>query len=149
VNVELIPVDELSVVQLISMMQAYYEYEQLEFNLDNAHRAALQLVSDERLGRIWFIAMDQKLVGYLAITFGFSLEFGGKDAFMDEFFIYEGHRHHGIGRTALLLAEQILREQNIQAVHLEVDRENSAAKSFYHSMGFENRERFHLMSKKL
>ena len=30
-----------------------------------------------------------KAVGYAAVTFGYSLEFGGRDAFLDEFFLSE------------------------------------------------------------
>jgi hypothetical protein len=86
-KIELVPIDQKSVDKLLSMMQAYYQFDELEFKPDIARHAALQLITDDKLGRIWFIAADQNLVGYLALTFGYSLEFGGKDAFIDEFFI--------------------------------------------------------------
>jgi len=143
------PVQEETVGQLMDLMQAYYLYEELDFSPAAARRAAINLVTEERLGRIWFILSDNKIVGYLALAFGFSLEFGGRDAFVDEFFILEGYRGQGIGKSALGLVEPLLKESQILALHLEVDRQNAKAKQFYLSQGFENRERFHLMSKRL
>ena len=146
---QLIPVDEKSVEHLLDLMQAYYRYDQLDFEKEKAHQAVLLLLADDRYGRIWLISFDNLLVGYLAVTFGFSLEFGGKDAFIDEFFILEEFRNQGIGKKSLQLAENFLKQEQVQALHLEVNEEHEAAKLFYTAQGFRFRERFHLMSKDL
>lgn len=148
-KLKLVPVDERSIEHLLIMMQAYYRYDQLDFEKEKARQAVLQLLAEDHYGRIWLISFDDLLVGYLAVTFGFSLEFGGKDAFIDEFFIQEEHRNQGIGKGVLQLAEQILKQQQVQALHLEVNAEHEAAKHFYIAQGFLIRERFHLMSKAL
>lgn len=146
---KLVPVDEKSIEQLLELMQAYYRFDQLDFEKNKAHQAVSQLLADDRYGRIWLISFDNMLVGYLAVTFGFSLEFGGKDAFIDEFFILEEFRNHGIGKKGLQLAENFLLQQQVQAVHLEVNEEHEAAKHFYTAQGFRFRKQFHLMSKDL
>ena len=148
-KLELIPVDYRYIERLLELMLAYYHYGQLEFEKDKACQAVLQLLAEDQLGKIWLISFEGKLVGYLAVTFGFSLEFGGKDAFIDEFFILEEYRNQGIGSTVLKLAEQFLMQQKVLALHLEVNAEHEAAKHFYKAGGFRFRERFHLMSKEL
>jgi len=40
-----------------------------------------------RLGRLWLIVSPHEPVGCIAVTFGFSLEHQGRDAFIDDFFI--------------------------------------------------------------
>jgi len=149
VNLQLVPVDESSIEHLLALMQAYYRYDQLDFEIKKAHQAILQLLAEDHFGRIWLISFDGLLVGYLAVTFGFSLEFGGKGAFIDELFILKEHRKQGIGKHVVQLAEQYLRGQQVLAMHLEVNAEHETAKHFYIAQGFTLREHFHLMSKEL
>ena len=80
------------------------------------------------------------------LTFGYSLELLGRDAFVDEFFLLESHRGHGWGRKAMEFVEQAAQALEIHAIHLEVTRHNTGAQQFYPKLGFEDREH-HLMSK--
>ncbi len=134
---------------LLELMKAYYAFDRLHFDERNARFALNQMIGDENLGSLWIISYNGQEVGYIAITFGFSLEFGGQDAFIDEFFILEGFRGKGIGTSVLGLVEPILKELKVNALHLEVDRDNVAAQKYYQAQGFERRERFINMSKPL
>ena len=86
---------------LVPLVRAYHEFEHVV--LSDAQRvAALKpLLTDASLGRIWLIRMRGCLVGYIAVCFGYSIEFIGKDAFVDEFFIEPGWRGRGIGSKVL------------------------------------------------
>jgi len=148
-NFDLVPLDVHLIDPLLVLMEAYYSYDQLDFKKGKARRAVMQLLSEDHLGRIWLISVDGKQVGYLALAFGFSLEFGGRDAFIDEFFILEECRNQGVGTGVLQLVEKFLSQQQVQAIHLEVNQEHEAAKQYYRSQGYHFRERFHLMSKDL
>jgi GNAT superfamily N-acetyltransferase len=88
------------------------------------------------------------LVGYLALGLGFSIKAGGRDAFIDELYIEPPVQGRGIGRRALLFAEQVCRELGVQRVCLEVERENARAKRLYNLLGFSDHTR-HLLSKRL
>jgi len=148
-QLDLIAVEEPDIQVLLSLMSAYYNFEQLEFDQDKARMAVKRLISDGRSGKIWLINFRGDSIGYVAVTFGFSLEFGGKDAFIDEIFILDPYRRKGIGTMVLKLVEIYLKNDQVMALHLEVDRKNHKAKHFYRSQGFESRERYHLMSKSL
>lgn len=87
-------------------------------------------------------------IGYLVISFGFSFEYGGRDAFVDELYIVEGHRRKGIGKTVLQLAEKWALEMGIKALHLEVENHNEQAHRLYLNRGFKNNDRT-LMSKRI
>ncbi len=87
-----------------------------------------------------------RVVGYLAVTLGFSLEYRGRDAFIDELFIEPGSRGLGLGREALEIAERYCRECGVRALHLEVERHHQSAFELYRRTGFEDHDRY-LMTK--
>ncbi len=72
----------------------------------------------------------------------------GRDAFVDEFFIGESHRGHGIGRSALKLVIEQMKPLAIQALHLEVASNNERARKLYQAAGFTSRKKYHLMTRK-
>ena len=90
---------------IIELMRRYYAADGYAFVEDEARSAALDLMRDARLGRLWVAQDDGRVVGYLAVTLGFSLEYRGRDAFIDEFFVAEGSRGQSFGREGLEIAE--------------------------------------------
>jgi ribosomal protein S18 acetylase RimI-like enzyme len=115
---------------------------------DAARRSLARLMRDPSLGRLWMICDGDTPVGYLALTFGYSLEFHGRDAFVDELFIAASHRGRGWGRRALRHAEAACREDGVKALLLEVTPDNTAAATLYRTSGFEDHDR-RLMSKRI
>jgi diamine N-acetyltransferase len=87
-------------------------------------------------------------VGYLVAVWGYSLEWHGRDAFVDELFVEPGRRGRGIGSRALELAQEECRRAGIRALHLEVERPNTRAQELYRRMGFRDHDRY-LMTKVL
>jgi GNAT superfamily N-acetyltransferase len=61
-------------------------------------------------GKAMFQMMVAKLngdetIGYIVLTLGDSLEYHGRDAFVDEIYIRESHRGKGIGAQAIKFVE--------------------------------------------
>jgi GNAT superfamily N-acetyltransferase len=146
---ELQPAGVEDIPELLELMQAYYTFDGLEFDESIALGALEELLGDKALGQIWRISLGCLAIGYVVLTYGYSLEFGGRDAFIDELYIREPYRGRGIGTKALELIELAASSMGIRALHLEVDRGNQGARHFYGNKGFEDRDRFHLMSKRL
>ena len=128
--------------QLVELMREFYAIEHLRFDEAVARAALAQLLRDCRFGVIHVIWVDEEAAGYLVVTFGFSLEFGGRDALVDELYLRENFRGRGIGKAALELAEAMCREEGISALHLEVDRVNTRAQSIYRQAGFRDHDRY-------
>jgi len=110
-----------------------------------ARDAMDELLRNPSLGRVWTIAADSQTVGYIVMAFDYSLEYRGKGAWIDEFFVRRTHRGRGIGAQALEFFAEQARQLGVTAVHLEVNRGNPAIE-LYRRMGFEEHER-HLMTK--
>lgn len=131
---------------LLPLVKAYHEFEGIDITDLQRQKAVSYLLADPALGGIWLILTDGQLVGYIALTFGYSIEFGGKDAFIDEFYIRSEFRGQGLGQQTLKLIYPEVKARNIGALHLEVDRNNSRAQQFYIRANFHPRDKYMLMS---
>ena len=80
---------------LLGFMRQYYAHDQLAFDQPAARRALEGLVGDPSLGRVWLISDEGKAIGYVALTLGYSLEYHGRDAFVDEIFVRASDRGMG------------------------------------------------------
>ena len=111
-----------------------------------AEAAMRSLIEDQTLGRLWFIRNDDRPVGFVALVFSFSLEFGGRVAFIDELFIDENFRGKGIGQRAVDLIIDEARRLNVRNLLLEVNELNLPARRIYERAAFIDRK-YRLMSK--
>jgi ribosomal protein S18 acetylase RimI-like enzyme len=84
---------------------------------------------------VWVIEDAGAQLGYAIVTFGFDLEFGGRDAWLTELWVDEAARGRGAGSAALALLEPELRAHDVRAYHLQVRAENRALR-LYERAGF-------------
>ncbi len=131
---------------ILGLMEKFYVGERYPFDRDRARAALMPFLAEPALGRSWLFRDGDMPVGYFVLTLGWSLEYGGRDAFVDELFVTPSHRGRGLGRRALETIEEACRELSVQALHLEVEKENLPAAELYRKRGFEDHDR-RLMSK--
>lgn len=139
-------VDHLDTEILVQLIREFHEFEHLPFDEGTIRFVLAKLLKKDYLGRVWLIQQGRDALGYIVLTFGYSLEFLGRDAFIDELYIRESHRGQGIGTRALQFVEKMCPSLGIQALHLEADRKNTTAQGFYRKVGFEDHDRY-LMTK--
>lgn len=135
------PATEADVDVILKMMRGYYEEDGYAFSQAKAREAVFSLLRDKHLGCLWVAQIDTSVVGYLAVTLGFSFEYRGRDAFIDEVFIVEEYRGQGLGREAIDVAEAYCREFAVKALHLEVEHHRERARGLYEQAGFEHHDR--------
>ncbi len=115
---------------------------------DAHRRAAIEpLLNGIPYGVVYLIGPARAPVGYIVVTFGWSVEFGGMDGFVDELFVRPPVRGRGIASEVLQTLPQTLAEAGLRALHLEVDRENETAQRLYQRARFQPRDRYVLMTK--
>jgi ribosomal protein S18 acetylase RimI-like enzyme len=101
-----------------------------------ALEAALdRLLRDPGLGGAWLVERDRVAIGYAIVTFGYDLEFGGRDAYLTELWIDPPARGGGAGSAALRLLDPELLARGVHALHLQVRPENPAIR-LYQRTGF-------------
>lgn len=134
---------------LLELIAAYHAFEQIPHDAVAAAEAIAPLLARTDAGRVWLVRDADRTVGYVALCFGYSIEFGGRDAFVDEMFLVEAARGRGLGRSALDQVADAARGLGVKALHLEVARDNTRAQSLYDRLGFALRDRYVLMSRTL
>lgn len=111
--------------ELLRMMRLLAEQEPGKIQFDEAAaRACLRkFQSIPAFGGVWMLCEGNKAVGYIVLAVGFSFEFHGHDAFIDELYVDAAYRRRGYGRKAVTFIEEKAREMGVNAIHLEVDGE--------------------------
>jgi GNAT superfamily N-acetyltransferase len=117
----------------------------IPFNDSEAAKVTEALLRDPSLGRVWFILSDGQAIGYIVMAFDYSLEYRGRGAWVDEFFVRKSHRGRGIGAQALEFFEHEAERLGVTVVHLEVNHGNPAI-DLYRRSGYEDHQRY-LMTK--
>ena len=126
---------------LVDLMTDFYRESAFTLQPGSAKAAFAKLLADPALGRIWIGEQDGEAAGYIVLTVGFSMEYGGRDAFVDDLFVRPPFRGRGLGKQLLdtLIAE--CHRRNVRALHLEVDRANDRGHALYRSRGFVDNDR--------
>lgn len=137
-----IPAEATDIEMLVVFMRDFYEHEALSFDEQAARRALQQVIANPFFGRVFLLEVAGEKVGYTVLTFGFSLEFHGRDAFVDELYIVASHRGRGIGKKTLVFLADVCRAEGIAALHLEVERANTIAQEVYRKQGFQDHDRY-------
>lgn len=126
---------------VLDMVRDYHAYDHLPFDADVVRPILETLIGNDALGRLFLVHAGEDVIGYLVLGFGFSVEYLGRDAWVDEFFIAEGWRGRGAGRHVLELIKAEAVRLGIQALHLEVTRGNARVQRLYGASGFRDHDR--------
>jgi GNAT superfamily N-acetyltransferase len=147
-GIELRPATEGDLDMLAGMVRDYYEHDGLVYDDTPPRQALRELLLTERFGRAWWIDLDKKTIGYAVLTFGFSVEFHGRDAVLDEMYLLPDHQGKGHFTEVLALIEACCRELGVRALCLVVETKNTRAQRAYQKAGFKPHDRT-LMTKRL
>ena len=137
--------DEAELLRMMRLL-AVQEPGKIQFDEAAARTTFRRFLSLPAFGRVWLLCEGNSPVGYVVLTIGFSFEFHGHDAFIDELYLDSNFRRRGYGKQAVAFLEERAREMGVNAVHLEVDRGNDPALELYRHTGYEDHARF-LMTK--
>jgi len=133
---------------LLELVGAYYQLDGIAFEPQVVRRGLAELLTTPSLGGAWLIRGAGVSVGYLVLTFGFDLEFGGRQATITDLYLAADYRRLGIGTKTLAFVEETLRALGIRAFELQVERDNVEALAFYAKFGMQAHARIP-MSKRM
>lgn len=126
---------------LLGLMRDFYAEEHLVFDELIGQRTLRELLTHPQFGLVRLIESAGAPVGYFALTFGFSAEFHGRYALLDELYLIPPVRGRGWGRQCIALAGDLARHEGIAALRLEVNHANAHARAVYLKAGFQDNRR--------
>ena len=122
-------------------MSAFYDHFGYDHELTTQQRNVTDFLANPHHGTLYLIKDTEQPIGYLGLIYGFSFEFDGRDAFVDEFFVLGPYRNQGIGRYVLQFIQQQANALGVHALHLQTEAHNGRAKQLYESLGFADKQR--------
>jgi GNAT superfamily N-acetyltransferase len=144
----LVPVAPADLPALIQLVRAYHAYDQHPFDEPVILAALRQLCEGTAYARCYFIHLGEARIGYVSASYGFSIEVGGLDFFLDEFFLEDTWRGRGLGRVLLAMIEAEVKRLGGIRLCLEAELHNPRAAHLYATSGYGEHER-RLLSKVL
>ena len=134
---------------LLGMVAQFHNEIGIETTADERANSVVPILEGTPLAVAYLFGPKNAPVGYLIISFGWSLELGGMDGFLDEIWIRPNVRKRGLAQEALNSVIGALSGAGLKAIHLEVNRNDGSTQSLYRRMGFRMREKYALMTRVL
>jgi ribosomal protein S18 acetylase RimI-like enzyme len=133
---------------LLRMMRKLAEQEPGAYYFDEpvVRRVLHEFLANPGFGRAWVFSEEATPVGYVVLTLGYSFEYQGREAFVDELYVEPQFRRLGIGGRAMQFVEDRAREMGVNVIHLEVDHGNDPALELYQRAEYQDHHRY-LMTK--
>lgn len=121
---------------LLELMEPFNVFEQTPWEPVAKERPLRKLLADPGLGVVGLLVAADGAAGYFVLTWGYDLEWDGRDAFLTELFLVPRARGHGLGSQALQHAEAVARQHGARALHLMARDENVVARRLYARHGY-------------
>ncbi|HET9956570.1 MAG TPA: GNAT family N-acetyltransferase [Polyangiaceae bacterium] len=135
---------EADVPLLLAMMESFNLLEGIDWDVHAKEPALRTLLRERELGLVALLEGPDGPFGYYVLTWGYDLEWNGRDAFLTELFLVPSARGKGNGAHALELLESLARKHGARALHLMVRHENIVARRLYMGHGYRSPERLFL-----
>ena len=121
---------------LLDEMTAFNHHERIPWTRARGGPVLRRLISTPALGRVVVAAARGHVDGYAIVTWGFDLEWNGRDAMLSELWVAPRARGTGLGARLLADAERRARAGGAAALHLMVRHRNAPARALYERVGF-------------
>ena len=127
------------------LIEEFCQLDHHEFDPDRVELALRPLLVSDEFGVVYLIEQPtgtaspanpcvDNALGYSIVTWGYSIESGGREGLIDEFYL----RRPGTGLGSRVFPELLraLAPYQLKVIFLETERPNTAARRFYQRQGF-------------
>lgn len=130
---------------LIPLIKEFCEIDNHEFDDARIEKSLVPLLKDAVLGRVIILEVEGELKGYAVLTWGWSLESGGRESLLDEIYVRE--RNQGWGALLLEKVVATAKDNGAQIIFLETELANERVRDFYLRHGFSKEDSIWLSQK--
>jgi|SRR5580704_6844539 ribosomal protein S18 acetylase RimI-like enzyme len=119
----------------VRLVRSQFKGHEIALPPEALREALVGVLADPSRGAV-LVAYDPDPIGVAVLAYTWTLEHGGRVAWLDELFVAANHRDRGVGRAMLRRALEIAAAAGCRAVDLEVDMEHERAEHLYEREGF-------------
>jgi len=126
---------------LLQLLLAQFDEHNIAMAAAKLEQAIEGPLKDPSRGLFLLALMDDEAVGVAYLTFTWTLEHGGKSAWLEELYVRPEQRQQGVGQAMLDAVCRMAKEHGCAAVDLEVEASQSRAEHLYQRAGFRPHQR--------
>lgn len=131
----LVPVTPADLPELLALARAFHAEDGHPLDA-GGERAVAEVCRGHPLALGYLIREGGATLGYLVLTRGFGVEYGGADMFLDDLYLVPEARGRGLGARVMAEVEAEARRDGAQAIHLVVAPGNRRAQRLYAGSGY-------------
>lgn len=122
--------------RLLPMVAGFQDHIGQPRTAEALEQALTPLLEGTPLGVAYLIGPRRAPVGYIALSFGWSIGFGGLEARISQFWVRTAVRGRGMGGDVLLALVPALAKHGLAAISLELPESDVRAQNLYLRRGF-------------
>ena len=126
--------DRNDLPRLLELGAEYCTADGHDIDLDRMRAGFAGLLDDDAHGVVVVVDVDGSVEGYGVVTWGWSVEIGGREAVLDE--LYVRSRNRGLGSQLVAEIERECAGRGVLRIFLETERPNDAARRLYGRLGY-------------
>lgn len=132
--------------QTLALVEKFHDETAAAF--DDAHRSATiePLLQGSPLGAIWLIGPQRAPMGYVLVTFEWSIDAGGMVGWVREIYLRPNVRKRGIGTETLHAIAVALRGGGVKALHVTLPETGQTGRTFWQRAGFRDETQMHVLT---
>lgn len=122
--------------KIIELLLAQLREHSISTPLEKITSAVDGIFSNPNLGALHVAILNENIIGVSCLSFIWTIEHGGKAAWLEEIYIMPSHRTSGIGTKLLEATMEFAKSLNCSALDLEVEDDHARVKKWYERHGF-------------
>lgn len=138
-KIEIATTKDLNILH--ELIQKQFLEHEIDYENDQLKSAIDQMLTNDNLGFFLIAKEKNRSLGFAVISFAWTLEHGGKSAWLDELYVLPEHRNAGIGSAIVDRLFIEAKEKGCLAVDLEVESDHRRAENLYVRKGFQKLDR--------
>jgi GNAT superfamily N-acetyltransferase len=129
---------EIDAAMVMQLARAFHDEDGHPLSQEGVAALVNMLKPDFADGQVLLASVDGEICGYGVLCYGYGIEHGGRETFLDDIYIAPSYRSRGLGAALLNILEQRAREAGCRAIHLEAMPGNRA-ENWYRHRGYGDR----------
>ena len=126
---------------LNDLLKRQFDEHKIVYTAEIIDAAVLEMIERNDLGSFLVAKEKDLVIGFAAISYVWTLEHGGKSAWLDELYVLPEHRSRGVGSALVERAVEEVQREGCKAIDLEVEEERGRAELLYERKGFKKLRR--------